>query len=85
LTAIRADYPSKAELLTKFDEAHDLLQRAVVAATPEQLAKPSPHPRTKDKLPTIQDLVGFLLTGHFGVHLGQLTTWRRMIGLPALF
>ena len=29
--------------------------------------------------------VAFLLTGHLGVHLGQLSTWRRMIGMPRLF
>lgn len=85
LTADRKDYPSKVELVRMLDESHDQLQRAAAAATPEVLAKPSQHPRTKDKLPTINELVAFLMTGHFAVHLGQLTTWRRIIGLPALF
>jgi hypothetical protein len=39
----------------------------------------------KDELPTVADLATFLLTGHMGVHLGQLSAWRRMIGLPAMF
>jgi len=31
------------------------------------------------------ELVAFVLSGHMGVHLGQLSSWRRMIGLPPLF
>jgi len=85
LTANRTDYPSKIDLVRMLDESHERLQRTVAAATPEQLSKPSQHPRTKDKLPTINELVAFLMTGHFAVHLGQLTVWRRTIGLPALF
>ena len=54
-------------------------------ATPEQLARPSTNPYTKEALPTVGDGVAFLLTGHLGVHLGQLSTWRRMIGLGPLF
>jgi hypothetical protein len=26
-----------------------------------------------------------MLSGHLGVHLGQLSSWRRMMGLPPLF
>jgi hypothetical protein len=33
----------------------------------------------------VKDVLAFLLTGHPGVHLGQLSSWRRMIGLPPLF
>jgi hypothetical protein len=55
------------------------------AATPEQLGRRTTNPYTKDALPTVQDGVAFLLTGHLGVHLGQLSSWRRMIELPPLF
>jgi len=84
-TNVRTDYPTKEELLQAFEASHERLQRAAASATPEQLARPSQNPRTKDQLPTIKEAIGFLLTGHMGVHLGQLTMWRRMIGLPALF
>jgi hypothetical protein len=57
----------------------------LIAATPEGLAQPSRNPHTKDALPTANDGVNFLLTGHPGVHLGQLSMWRRMLGLPPLF
>jgi hypothetical protein len=33
----------------------------------------------------LKELAAFILTGHIGVHLGQLSSWRRMIGLPPTF
>jgi hypothetical protein len=41
--------------------------------------------RQKAGLPTAREGVAFLLTGHLGVHLGQLSAWRRMIDLAPLF
>ena len=84
-SASRIDYPSKDELLREVEQGFERLRQTIATATPEQFAKPSTNPRTKDALPTIKDGVAFLLTGHLGVHLGQFSTWRRMIGLPPLF
>ena len=83
----RSDYPSKDELLqlveTGFEKARELAQ----AATAEQLSAPSTatNPVMKAALPLTGDAIAFLLTAHLAMHLGQLSTWRRMIGLPALF
>ena len=85
ITASRADYPSKDELLRAVEQGFEGLRQMVAAATAEQLGHPSTNPYTKDALPTIKEGVAFLLTGHLGVHLGQLSAWRRMIGLPPLF
>jgi hypothetical protein len=84
-TSARSDYPSKADLIEAVDEAFERFRSAASAATPEQLSAPSTHPRTKRALPQVKDLAAFLMTGHFGIHLGQLTMWRRLIGLPHMF
>jgi DinB family protein len=81
----RRDYPSKDELLRAVEEGFERLRQQAAAAVPEQLAQPTTNPYTKHALPTVKDGVAFLLSGHLGVHLGQLSTWRRMIGLPPLF
>lgn len=81
----RGDYPPKGELLETVERGFERLREQAATATPEQLANPSTNPYTKEALPTIKDGVAFLLTGHLGVHLGQLSSWRRMIGLPPLF
>jgi hypothetical protein len=67
------------------EQGFERLRHRAAAATPERLGQPSTNPYTKDALPTVRDGVAFLLTGHLGVHLGQLSAWRRMIGLPPLF
>jgi hypothetical protein len=84
-SASRGDYPSKDELLHGVEQSFERLRQRIAQATPEQLAKPTTNPRMKEALPTIQDVVAFLLTGHLGTHLGQLSSWRRTIGLPPLF
>jgi hypothetical protein len=80
-------HASKDELSQAVEQAFDRLRQAVQAATPEQLDAPtqSSNPIFKTALPIARDGVAFILTGHLGVHLGQLSSWRRMIGLPAMF
>jgi len=85
LTTVRSDYPSKEELLSALEQCFARLRESAAAATPAQLATPTTIPRLRQGLPTTADVVAFLLTGHFGVHLGQLSTWRRLIGIPPLF
>ncbi len=83
--AVRGDYPGKDELLHAVEHHFERARQQAAAATAELLAQPSTNPYTKEALPTLQDAVTFLLTGHLGLHLGQLATWRRMIGLAPLF
>lgn len=85
LSATRDDYPSKEALLGAVEKGFERLRQTVSGASSEQLSQPTTHPRMKAALPTVGDSVAFLLTGHLGLHLGQLSTWRRMIGLPPLF
>jgi hypothetical protein len=84
-SASRGTYPSKGELLQAVEEGYRQSRLKATAASPEQLSRPTTHPRAKEMLPTFQEMVTFLLTGHVGVHLGQLSAWRRMLGLPPMF
>ena len=83
--ANRSSYPSKAELLAALEQGCERLRQRAATATPEQLSQPTTNPRAKETLPTAKEFVAFLLTGHMGGHLGQLSSWRRMIGMPPLF
>jgi hypothetical protein len=81
----RAVYASKDELLRAFEAGYEQLRERARSASPEQLSKPTTVALAKETLPTLKELVAFLLSGHMGVHLGQLSSWRRMIGLPPMF
>ncbi|SFH60417.1 DinB family protein [Planctomicrobium piriforme] len=85
LTDVRSNYPSKDELLASLRKRYETAQALAERITPEQAMAPNGHARLKESMPQVQDLASFLLTGHFAVHLGQLSMWRRMIGLPPMF
>lgn len=84
-TALRSAYPSKAELLRAVEDIYAKARELASTADADRLARPNPSERFSQHLPTVGDAVAFLLTGHLGVHLGQFSSWRRMIGLPAMF
>ena len=81
--ADRASYPSKAELLSALEAGHARFAAACAAATPEQLQAPSPENR-RARFPTLGHIILHILTNHEAIHLGQLSAWRRALGLPAV-
>lgn len=85
LSAARAEYPSKEELLLALERTFEETRRLAAVAGPEQLAAAHANRAFAEAMPQVGDLCAFLLTSHLGVHLGQLSAWRRMIGLPPLF
>ncbi len=85
VTSDRSAYPSKEELLNWFNGQYETLQKLSLAATEERLNAPNIHPRLKTLMPTNREVITFLLSSHLAIHLGQLSMWRRLIGLPPLF
>ena len=85
VSSVRSDYPSADELLRAVEQGFERARELAQSASSEQLAAPSTNPMMKASLPTAREGVAFLLTGHLGVHLGQFSAWRRMIGLAPLF
>ncbi len=67
------------------EQGYQRVRQKAATANPEQLSRPTTNPVTKETLPTLKEMVAFVLSGHMGVHLGQLSSWRRLIGLPAQF
>jgi hypothetical protein len=82
----RAAYPSKAEMLTVIDAGHARVSELARSADPERMAKRHtvPFEFLQQNLPTVGDLLAHLMTTHVAVHLGQLSAWRRLMGLPGV-
>ncbi|MFK7789471.1 MAG: DinB family protein [Phycisphaeraceae bacterium] len=78
-------YPSWDELKNVWRQGHADVAEIALSLSAEKLAEPNPNERMKATLPTIHDFLGFVLTGHDAMHLGQLSTWRRVQGRPPLF
>lgn len=76
-----AAYPSKAVLVETFEQTQDRVVLQYLKAPADVLTRPAPE-RARGRYPTVGDMVAFLLTGHASLHLGQLSAWRRAMGLP---
>ena len=69
-------YPSMADLLGTFRAVYwDVVAHAGTASE-ETLSQPNPFEAARAGFPTAGEFVAYLLTGHFGYHLGQLSQWR---------
>jgi uncharacterized damage-inducible protein DinB len=79
----RALYPSKAELLSRLEGAHERLAEAFASASPEVLAQPAPE-RMRSRFKTNGHLVVGLMTAHEASHNGQFSAWRRAMGWPSV-
>lgn len=79
----RSRYPSKDELWIAYERAYHRLSDAVKAASRETLDREHPNPKLRTLMPTIGVAVTHVLCTHHGLHLGQLSAWRRAQGLPA--
>ena len=77
-----ADYPPMRELTGAFTAVYAGLGEAALRADPAALSAQNPFVPARHALPTSGDFVAYLMTGHFGHHLGQLMTWRAAAGLP---
>lgn len=76
-------YPGKDELLALFFERYNALIETLPALAESELASPNPHPneRMRELFPTVGAMLAFMLLSHTFMHLGQISTWRRIMGL----
>lgn len=78
------DYPSMTALCDAFRAVYSDLSSAALSADQAILAKDNPYVAGRAAFPTSGDFVGYLLAGHLGYHLGQLSTWRAAAGMRPL-
>jgi hypothetical protein len=79
-TGDAAAYPDKATLVASLESQCERVAAAYESATPGQLAGQTPE-AFRNMLPTVEAAIVFLLTGHHATHLGQLSSWRRAMGM----
>ncbi|MDP6112278.1 MAG: DinB family protein [Planctomycetota bacterium] len=75
-------YPSKGSLLTALDDAYSRLSDALSELGESGMLAPLPDMQYRKSLPTIGHALVHILASHTALHVGQLTVWRKAIGLP---
>jgi len=80
----RALYPTKSEMWDTFEGTFLRAVELMRTAPPEAFEREFPDPKLRALPPTVGAGIVFVLTTHTGTHLGQLSAWRRVQGLPGV-
>jgi len=77
-------YPKKDEIVNYFLEGHRMLTGALRSTPDATFDQPNPaEGPMRDRFPTIGSVQAFYCGGHMMMHLGQMSSWRRMERLGA--
>lgn len=71
-----SDYPPIAELRAAFKNVYADLTRIAPKLPADLLASPCPFELVRDRFPTFGSFLTWMMTGHLGYHLGQLSEWK---------
>jgi hypothetical protein len=74
-------YPSKDDLVRALEDAHARMEKKLADIEPSAFEEPMPDEGLKAVFPKVGDFVFAVVTVHEGMHIGQLTAWRRAMGL----
>lgn len=74
-------YPSLDEITSRFFDAMKQAIKAIEEADESAFAVENPNERMRAKFATKGSMHNFYLGGHVMIHMGQLSTWRRVMGL----
>ena len=77
-------YKSKAFYLEELNKVREQILAKLKTMTAADLAKPNPNEQRRERFPTVGHMVMLYGTWHEAYHAGQLSTWRRVQGLPAV-
>lgn len=79
-------YPSLDEVVSKWRTGHQTCLSVVANVPDEVLLRENPaEGRYKEMFPTVGSAVAFIISPHAMSHLGQVSAWRRFMGLPSAF
>lgn len=77
-------YKSKDELLAILRDAQARMTQAVEQLDDARLDEPFPVQAYREVFPTIRHALTQVLVGHTANHIGQVSVWRRAMGLPPM-
>ena len=76
-------YPSMDAITSAFFRAHDGLFEILGGVEDARLTAQTEDEKARQRFPLVGSRILFLCNNHITMHLGQVSAWRRCIGLPA--
>ncbi len=77
-------YPPMEQITNHFFAGHKHLISRLPEVSDEVFGKETPIEGLKDMFPTVGQLAAFMALSHTMMHLGQISTWRRCMGLGSV-
>ena len=77
-------YASKDELVAAFVKGHEEVSRLLSETGDAALHREIELERWKPVMPTSAFALPYLMMNHENIHLGQLSAWRRIQGMPSV-
>lgn len=77
-------YPSRDQLLDQFVSGHQSVLQLLHGGDDALLENPVQLPRWKELMPTAAIALPYLMLNHENLHLGQISAWRRVQGMPSV-
>lgn len=74
-------YETKDDALVILEDARSRITHAVEQLNDSRLDEPFPDESYRDVFPTISHFLTQVLVGHTANHVGQLSVWRRAMGM----
>ncbi len=78
-------YPSMDAIMSYYRAGHNSLIDGLAGVDASKYAEPNPSEGMRDMAPTCAALANFMLTAHAMMHLGQVSAWRRCMGMGPCF
>jgi hypothetical protein len=76
-------YPAWDQVLAHYKKSYETAIARIASMDESFFARENPDPKARERFPTIGKITNFLLNNHPMSHLGQVSTWRRCMGLPS--
>lgn len=74
-------YPPMEAIVARFRQRHEEALAILAETTDDVLEQPNPNEQGRARLPTLANIATFYFGPHMMIHLGQVSTWRRVMGL----
>lgn len=74
-------YPSKEVLVDQLLRGYRVVMETLAQTADEKFAEENRNERMRSRFSTVGAMHNFYTGGHFMIHMGQVSAWRRMMGL----
>jgi hypothetical protein len=74
-------YPAMSDITTALLDGYRAVVEALERADDPLFLLENPNSVMRDRFPTLGAMHAFYVGGHFMLHMGQMSAWRRAIGL----